>query len=363
MDKAYINPISEEFVQQVFDRPIIIYGLGDGAIYRYLDLVRNKGEVLGFTASSIQTETDALFCGLPLYTIDQISCMQSKCNIVIATKNIKYVEEIMDALLAKGVQSNIFGYVSKARSEYPLHRFNGPNIEPDTNKIDILMKKLADDESKLVLETILKYRYTNENVCVNKILCTSDEYYPEMLMLGEQEIYVDGGTYYGDTIEKFAIKANKMYRKIIGFEADPVNYAVAKQYLAGKEIEGCCMENAALYSYDGHISFSNTHACGAKVVADGSDHVKCFSLDSYLDGQEVTYIKLDIEGSEQEALKGAEFTIQTYHPKLAICAYHHSADLWEIPYRIMQEIGGYKVYLRQYGSDLRVDTVCYAIPE
>ncbi len=71
-------------------------------------------------------------------------------------------------------------------------------------------------------------------------------------------------------------------------------------------------------------------------------------------------IKMDIEGAELEALKGAKKTIQRDKPKLAICIYHKTEDLWEIPLYIKELVSEYCLYIRHqtFGTG---DTVLYAV--
>jgi hypothetical protein len=77
-------------------------------------------------------------------------------------------------------------------------------------------------------------------------------------------------------------------------------------------------------------------------------------------GGGVTFIKMDIEGSELNALKGAEQTIRKYKPKLAICVYHRAKDLITIPQYIKTLVPEYKLYFRahKYGT---YDFVLYAV--
>jgi len=59
--------------------------------------------------------------------------------------------------------------------------------------------------------------------------------------------------------------------------------------------------------------------------------IQCVALDDTLIGWHPTYIKMDIEGAEYDALLGAERLIRSYKPVLAICVYHRPQDIWEIP--------------------------------
>lgn len=86
------------------------------------------------------------------------------------------------------------------------------------------------------------------------------------------------------------------------------------------------------------------------------------TIDEAIDpGDRVTTIKMDIEGSELEALKGARETIRRDKPKLAICIYHKTEDLWEIPLYIKSLIPEYRFYIRHHGPSGLYDSVLYAV--
>lgn len=76
----------------------------------------------------------------------------------------------------------------------------------------------------------------------------------------------------------------------------------------------------------------------------------------------VDFIKLDVEGSELEVLKGAYKTIEKDRPQLAISIYHTIADFIEIPLYLKNTLENYTFHLGHYSYDL-LETVIYAIPK
>ena len=114
-----------------------------------------------------------------------------------------------------------------------------------------------------------------------------------------------------------------------------------------------------LYNKETSLNFLNKGP-GSKVLLDGSTHIDVTSIDNVLNGNAATFIKLDIEGCELEALKGAKNTIIKYHPKLAICVYHKPEDIFEIPKYILSLVPNYKLYIRHY-SNVELETVLYAL--
>ena len=82
-------------------------------------------------------------------------------------------------------------------------------------------------------------------------------------------------------------------------------------------------------------------------------------LDDALQGETVTFIKMDIEGSEVAALRGTEEILRTQKPQLAICVYHKTSDFWEIPFLICEANPNYKLYLRHHYNKNCWGTVLY----
>jgi hypothetical protein len=84
-------------------------------------------------------------------------------------------------------------------------------------------------------------------------------------------------------------------------------------------------------------------------------------LDDILNGEIPTFIKMDIEGSEPDALIGATNRIKESQPVLAISVYHKQSDIWEIPLLIKSLSDNYSFFLRSH-RDESWDLVCYAVP-
>lgn len=114
-----------------------------------------------------------------------------------------------------------------------------------------------------------------------------------------------------------------------------------------------------LYSGEDILRFESDGS-ESHISESGNATVHVTSLDRFLEGREVTYIKMDIEGSELEALKGAAETIKNNKPRLAISIYHKPEDILEIPSFILDLNSEYRFYIRHY-SMTWFDTVLYAI--
>lgn len=85
-------------------------------------------------------------------------------------------------------------------------------------------------------------------------------------------------------------------------------------------------------------------------------------LDDFLPNEQITFLKMDIEGAEINALIGAQELIKTQKPKLAICTYHLPEHFFDIPFYIKSLVPEYKIYIRHHTNTM-FETVCYAIAD
>lgn len=81
-------------------------------------------------------------------------------------------------------------------------------------------------------------------------------------------------------------------------------------------------------------------------VEDGPNTVKVTSIDQIQVHEKDLFIKMDIEGAEAAAIRGAERTIREKRPFLAVCAYHRPSDLFMLPALIKSLNPNYRIFLR-----------------
>ena len=180
------------------------------------------------------------------------------------------------------------------------------------------------------------------------------------LGLGKQdEYFVDAGAFDGATSKNFFRHCEQGHSYV--FEPNPEQLNNVKEALQayGDRVE---LFPYALYDENVTLSFDNQyiHASNSMISENGQLKIPARRLDDVLAGRKVTFIKMDIEGSELAALRGAERIIREQRPKLAICIYHKPEDMWEIPSLILQYDPSYKFYVRHY-SITYGETVLYAI--
>jgi len=119
--------------------------------------------------------------------------------------------------------------------------------------------------------------------------------------------------------------------------------------------------NAGLYSRTGSLRFHDDGSRGAIFADDGEIDMAVTTIDDVVGEGRATFIKMNIEGAEIDALDGARRTIRRCLPKLAISAYHRPNDLWRIALLIREISSSYDLFLRQHDGGV-IETVLYALP-
>lgn len=178
------------------------------------------------------------------------------------------------------------------------------------------------------------------------------------LKKGKNEVFVDGGCYDGTNSVRFAKWADGSSR-IWAFEPDMENIKRCEDKFRAEHIAQYKLINKGLWSRETQLCFENDSNEGSRFHDGGKTAVPVTSLDEAVN-EKVTFIKLDIEGAEYEALSGAKRIISKFKPKLAVSVYHKREDIWELPELIIKINPQYKLFLRHYSLD-RVETVLYAI--
>lgn len=84
-------------------------------------------------------------------------------------------------------------------------------------------------------------------------------------------------------------------------------------------------------------------------------------VDTMLQGGSASYIKMDVEGSEENALRGAAETIANFRPKLNIALYHRNEDIFKLPLLVNGMNKRYKLYMRHHPYVPDWDTNLYCV--
>lgn len=218
---------------------------------------------------------------------------------------------------------------------------------------------LSDEKSRRVLDGLIGYRLDYDALQADSV---ADEYArqyfdQQLIAYNGQDVFVDLGGYDGDTAEKFIAYSNGAYAKVFVFEPDTnLLQSAAKRLAPYQNVE---LVPAGAYSRDGELRFAASGRTNGSICEAGEIVIPVRSLDSAVT-EAPTLIKMDIEGAETEALRGAAHLLRSVKPRLAIAAYHYAPDLWRLVDVVREINPGYKFYLRHY-SETGLESVIYAV--
>lgn len=330
-------------------KPIVLYGAGEIGYSVYMTLKQHGVNVACFCDKNKTGAHEKT--GLPIIAPIALKNEYSDTNIIICSVN--YANEMKQELNMLGINSKrIF-----ERGSLNLHEMTPRAIEPYLEGYERAYYLLSDEKSRQVLiNRIRRCLLSTSLLYSTPILQYFD---PEIIMLGCDEVFVDGGMYVGDTAEQFFNSVNGKYTHYYGFEPDEENSLKAKKCLQGKS--NITIIEKGLWSNETQLSFSGSFESSSKLDNCGDSVVDVTSLDIFFNDKiPPTFIKMDVEGAELESLKGSRNLITKNKPKLAICAYHKPEDLYTLPELIKTYRDDYKFFLRHY-SDSIYETVLYAI--
>lgn len=231
--------------------------------------------------------------------------------------------------------------------------------------IRALLPLWADDASRTEYLAQLKWRTALEPTVLGGNWPAKETLFaPELIAFHDDESFVDCGAYDGDTVTQFLGLTKGRFKAISAYEPDLLNFAKLQKLvtdLPDGQRQRVRLYPNALGSAPGRIQFD---ASGTVASAGGTGErwVDVVTLDETADVLEPTFIKMDIEGAEPDAIRGAAKIIERHKPILAVCLYHVGRHLWEIPLMLAELAPRHRLYLRRYSNDCW-EQVCYAIPE
>ncbi|WP_121626853.1 FkbM family methyltransferase [Poseidonibacter antarcticus] len=216
---------------------------------------------------------------------------------------------------------------------------------------------LEDKKSKEIFTKILNFKMTFDLDFMEGFTNNHKEQYfdKEIIPKIKNINFVDGGAYVGDTLPQI-INNFPDYNKIYCIEPNDLHLKIAKRDFPNQrdiEFINCGLGKEKITST---ISQDEQNNCSHDY------HAQNINTIDNLINEKIDFIKMDIEGAEQDAIKGATNTIKLYHPILAICIYHKAEDWYKVPKMVLNIKNDYKIYLRHYMEGI-FETVMYFIPK
>ena len=386
--------------------PVVLFGAGD--------VGKDLCEVLQL--HGVQPES---FCdnnaanvgnqyrGVPVISFVELKQTCREHLIIVAS--CTYASEIRQQLLDHGFPADKLISVAPIRNpellryyshcayytQIPCHDLSLQDLRDHADELSRAYELLADQKSRDTLVArlslftskmdflgfsryVAEYSETNEQVRDSFPFYVSPEdfgyFNNDVFTLKDGEVLVDGGAYNGLSAATFAEtckRKNLLYKRIYCFEPSVGNFATLRNF--SECLPNITCINRGLWSKTTTLTFLSSGECDPRAVLEAcsggssakpgtyTTEIQTISIDEQFPEEEITFIKMDVEGAEMEALQGAATVIRRCRPKLAISAYHKHSDMFALPLLIHDLSPSYQFYLRQYGYTL-FDMVLFAIP-
>lgn len=240
-------------------------------------------------------------------------------------------------------------FVAEAREAFAAH----------APRWSAVRARLADVESIRIFDTLVAYRLTADIGLMEGFrVALRDQYFEPFAAPAAGAVFVDCGGFDGDTTEEF-VRRHPDYARVHLFEPSAENHAAAQARLAG--VRDIRFVPLGVSDTAGRLAFSSDAGSASAVSDEGSSFIDVTTLDAAVD-EPVSFVKMDLEGWEIPALKGAAGHIVADRPILAIAVYHRASDFWEIPEYVLSLGVDYDLHLRHYTEGWS-ETVMYFVPK
>lgn len=346
-------------------QPLLIYGAGRFGQDLCRAIQQAGGTVLGFVVTSVDSASPERVLGMPVRCIFDLPPDWLGLRLACGVFNREAPLSILVANATKAGFRDVVMPWSFAERLVDLlgwrYWLASPSrIAAADSRIRRVMEGLGDPESRRLVEAIRSFRMGG-NLPFSAYRSPEAQYF-NALTLGQLEgrapVYVDCGAYTGDTYRTF--QAARPCAAAYLFEPDPGNYSALVRSVVDLPTPVHCLPLAVS---DEHrlVTFSGGDGEACALSEAGSDRVLAVPLDDVLTTVQVDFLKIDVEGADLQALRGAKRLIARCRPVIAISLYHNPDDLWEIPLTAFELCEDYDFFVRQHCFN-SFDSVLYAVP-
>ena len=323
-------------------RPIVVYGMGNGADKLIERFNKYNIKISDFFASDGFVRGH-MFHGMRVKSFSEIK--ETYDDFVIVLSFASNRAEVLDML--EGIDSEYDMYVPDmpvAGTEYFDREFFNANY----SQLLEAYNAFDDDDSRNAFASIINYKITGRMKYLMNAFSEKEELYAE---LNSKKVtsMIDAGAYNGDTVKE-AVEHFPCLKRVIAIEPDPKNFKKLQKYvdtLTGLEVKAL---NSAVYKVAGEGEFISSGNRNSSISSTSSyEHkntpVSLVSIDSI--NEYADYIKYDVEGGELDALIGSESTIENHHPTMLVSLYHRSGDIFNIVNYLHARFPFYRMKLRR----------------
>lgn len=334
------------------------------------NLIKTAAELYGividaFLVSKKYFKEGDSFEGIPVFCLEELSksnTFSAKDLMIIAFRNCdngminRYRNELSIC------DEDIFSFFAVDNEIILDYDFFSAHKE----EFELLYQELADDKSRDCMDAYLNQKISGKFSYLDKVYDDGQYYDDRIVDFKNIESFVDCGAYDGDSYlafrEAYRLNTGKEY-KGAAYLLEPDEYNYQKMIVNCSHAgNGNSFLQCGAWNKTDKLIFSSGGDTSSGINESGKVSIDVDSIDHIMQGKRVDFIKMDIEGAELNALKGAGKTIEAYKPILAVCVYHRRDDLITIPAYIRSICPQYHFYIRAY-SRYAQELVLYAVCE
>lgn len=305
--------------------------------------------------------------------VDDVKCISFEELCKIKDYTVVFVSVGEADVVIDQLRNNNFMHFASLNGFHIAEIFENIKLtkEEFIQKITELLSHVDEEPSlKMIynkLEMYIQFFNGDYLLTNNREIYTPNQYLTnEVVRFDENSIVVDCGAYSGGLVNRFIdMGLEDKLSKYYAYEMDSDAFELLENSI--KEFPDSIKEKCIAYNLGVGDSYKeikyNRQEAASEATADGEFKAQLVPLSQHLKDVPVTFVDMDIEGTEMSALVGASELIKTYKPTLAICVYHKFADLWEIPLYIKSLVPEYKLFFRHHTKNTPFETVCYAAIE
>jgi FkbM family methyltransferase len=343
---------SEVRVEDISNRKVILYGAGIDGIKVLKELEDYQVEVIAFfdmRADLLKNIKD-----IPVFKPDYnivTNTEKADTPVILTVKPFKPVnDEIIKTLIENGYKNII-----KATDMFDFYSFTEKDIsEFDRIKSSIIecAQLLEDEESYKIYKGFITSHATKQYDTFSAPTQNTKYFDSDFCENKGFQRYIDCGAFDGDSLRDLNRLKGKV-EKVALFESDMGTFQeLLKMISADSQMyaEEMSLYPCGVWSDTVKLRANNGMELNSHISDDGDDIIQCVAIDQVLKGFEPTFLKIDVEGAEYQALTGARKTITENKPDMVISLYHDLRDIWELPLFVNSWDLGYKFYIRAYGK-------------
>ena len=376
MFKNICKQTIENFNEVAGNKKIVLWGAVDKNIKRAVFQFNNIDCIIDSDSEKWGMKCESI-C---VYPTEHLYALSPDTHVVLITAGTVSAYSI--TRMIKSVEDFDIFYLDVVTDKFFCYFSN--QLYDNLSKIKMVENSLADDMSKKIYRECVYRRIIGATGEFRTLKVQTNPQYifpPMFEKLNNNEIFVDCGGYIGDSVEKLVAAFGNNIEKIYSFECFDENISMLNK--VGEELNRdgwngtLVIAPYAVSDKNTIVTFNNigqseggylpetrlTVQYNEKLKPISTIEVESKTIDDFIpQNEKIGLIKMDIEGAEYVALKGAERVIKKDKPRLAISIYHNPSDYWRICELIQEFSSDYKFAVRHHGNN-HLDTVLYAYVE